>query len=276
MKLKLAISSCPNDTFMFDALINKKIDIAGYEFDLIIADIEQLNKMAFELLPDITKVSYHSFFKIMDNYQLLSSGSALGKSCGPLLISKHKIYPDELSDCSIAIPGENTTARLLLSLLFPNVSKTKEYLFADIEDVVLSNECDAGLVIHETRFTYRDRGLNLVADLGSLWEQKFNLPIPLGGIAVKRSLQYNVKNEISDVLRLSVEFAMSNPSSALNFMKQYAQDMDESVMMKHVDLYVNNYSIELGDEGIASIIKLKDEFLKLNKTRDDKKLKLFV
>lgn len=276
MKLKLAISSCPNDTFMFDALINKKIETSGYEFDLIIADIEQLNKMAFELLPDITKLSYHSYFKVMGDYQLLNSGSALGKNCGPLIISKHKIYPDELSDCNIAIPGENTTARLLLSLLFPNVSKTKEYLFSDIEDVVSSNECDAGLVIHETRFTYKDRGLSLVADLGSLWEERFNLPIPLGGIAIKRNLPEYVKLEIDRVLRTSIEFALLNPSSALNFMKQFAQDMNEIVMMKHVDLYVNNYSIDLGEDGKESVIKLKEEFLQLNELSGNKMLKLFV
>ena len=185
MKLKLAISPCPNDTFMFDALINKKIDTKNFDFEIIIDDIEKLNTYTKQQEVDISKTSFHNFLKISDNYQLLNSGTAMGKNCGPLIVSKRKIYPDELKDCKIAIPGESTTANLLMQIFFNEAQNKNVYLFSDIEELVLSNECDAGLLIHETRFTYQKRGLKLIADLGNLWENKFNLPIPLGGIIVK-------------------------------------------------------------------------------------------
>ena len=264
MKLSLAISSCPNDTFMFDALINKKIDVKNYNFDLIIADVEELNKLSQKAKTDISKMSFHNFFKVADNYQMLKSGAALGKNCGPLIISKRKIYPDELSDCKIAIPGESTTANLLMQIFFPTASNKHIYLFSDIEDVVLSGECDAGLVIHETRFTYNQRGLRLISDLGVMWENKFNLPIPLGGIAVKRNLPNNVKTDINNILRNSIEYAFTNPGSAMEFMKQNAIEMHEDIIMKHVELYVNNYSIDLGIDGIGAVEKLGDFFYNVN------------
>jgi 1,4-dihydroxy-6-naphthoate synthase len=258
MKLSLAISSCPNDTFMFDALINKKINIKNYNFDLIIADVEELNKLSQKAETDISKMSFHNFFKVADNYQMLTSGAALGNNCGPLIISKRKIYPDELSDCRIAIPGESTTANLLMQIFFPTATNKHNYLFSDIEDVVLSGECDAGLVIHETRFTYMQRGLQLISDLGVMWENKFNLPIPLCGIAVKRSLPDNVKNDINKILRDSIEYAFANPGSAISFMKQNAVELKEEIIMKHVELYVNDFSIDLGDEGISAVKKLQE------------------
>jgi len=261
---------------MFDALINGKINVGNYQFELVIADIEELNKMVLDGFPDVAKLSYHSYFKVMGDYQLLNSGSALGENCGPLIISKQKIYPDELSDCKIAIPGRNTTANLLLNLLFPEVKQTTEYLFSDIEDVVLCGECDAGLVIHETRFTYQNRGLKLVADLGSLWEDKFNLPIPLGGIAIKRSLSKNIRKDIDIMLRKSIEFAFENPKSSIDFMKQHAFEMDDDVLMKHVGLYVNNYSINLGTKGKMSVEKLKLEYHNQNSIKEDLNQKMFV
>lgn len=264
MNLKLAISSCPNDTFMFDAIINKKIDTKDYKFDLHIADVEQLNKMAFNSESDISKISFHSFFKVQESYQLLNSGAALGKNCGPLIISKRKIYPDELSDCKLAIPGENTTANLLMQIFFPKTVNKKAYLFSDIEEVVLTNECDAGLVIHETRFTYEKRGLKLVADLGNVWEKNFSLPIPLGGIAIKRQLPENIKSDINNILKSSIEYAFANPSSAMNFMKHHAVELDEEIINKHVALYVNNYSLNLGIEGKKAVEKLGEEYGKVN------------
>jgi 1,4-dihydroxy-6-naphthoate synthase len=274
MKLSLAISSCPNDTFMFDALINKKIDVKNYNFDLIIADVEELNKLSQKAETDISKMSFHNFFKVADNYQMLSSGAALGNNCGPLIISKRKIYPDELSDCRIAIPGESTTANLLMQIFFPTANNKQIYLFSDIEDVVLSGECDAGLVIHETRFTYNQRGLRLIADLGVLWENKFNLPIPLGGIAAKRNLPENVKTDINKILRDSIEYAFANPGSAINFMKQNAVEMDQEIMMQHVNLYVNDFSIYLGSQGKNSIIKLHEQFC-INNNLSLQKIDLF-
>ncbi len=264
MNLTLAISSCPNDTFMFDAIINKKIDTGDYQFDLHIADVEQLNKMAFNVESDISKISFHSFFQVLENYQLLNSGAALGKNCGPLLISKRKIYHDEISDCKIAIPGENTTANLLMQIFYPNATKKKPYLFSDIEEVVLSGECDAGLVIHETRFTYQKRGLKLIADLGTLWEAKYALPIPLGGIVIKRKLPENIKSDINEILKSSIEYAFANPNSAMNFMKHHAIELSEDIINKHVALYVNNFSVDLGAEGKKAVEKLGEEYGKEN------------
>jgi len=272
MKLSLAISSCPNDTFMFDALINKKVDVKNYNFDIIISDVEELNKLSQNAETDISKMSFYNFFKVADRYQMLTSGAALGKNCGPLIISKRKIYPDELSDCHIAIPGESTTANLLLQIFFPTATNKHIYLFSDIEDVVLSDECDAGLVIHETRFTYQKRGLKLAADLGVLWEEKFHLPIPLGGIAIKRSLPEYVKTDMNKILRSSIEYAFSNPGSAMDFMKQNAVELEEDVIQKHVDLYVNHFSIDMGKEGkdsIEKLYKVYSEISQLPYTKED-------
>ncbi|MDD3740780.1 MAG: 1,4-dihydroxy-6-naphthoate synthase [Bacteroidales bacterium] len=275
MKLSLAISSCPNDTFMFDALINNKIDVKNYNFDLIIADVEELNKLSQKAETDISKMSFHNFFKVEDKYQMLTSGAALGKNCGPLIISKRKIYPDELSDCRIAIPGESTTANLLMQIFFPQAINKQIYLFSDIEDLVLYNECDAGLVIHETRFTYQKRGLKLIADLGNLWEGKYRLPIPLGGIAIKRSLSEHVKTDINKIVRNSIEYAFANPSSAMDFMKNNAVELEDDILQKHVNLYVNDYSIDLGEDGRKSVEKLKEVHGEINQ-KDLSGEKLFV
>lgn len=260
MKLKLAISTCPNDTFMFDALINGKVDTGKYEFDLQMADVEQLNQLAFEGLSDISKISYHTFFKISDKYQLLNSGSALGNNCGPLIVSKRKINSEELKDCKIAIPGVNTTANLLMKIFFSEVKDKKVCLFSDIEDAVLSGDCDAGLVIHETRFTYKQRGLMLFADLGEMWEQKFSLPIPLGGIAVKRDLPETDKKAIDSILRESIKFAFANRDSSLEFIKNHAVELDEEIIRQHIDLYVNDFSIDLGLKGKESVDTLANEY----------------
>jgi len=256
MNLKLGFSTCPNDTFIFDAMVHHRIDTEGLEFELILADVEELNKAAFDHLIDITKLSYHAYAYIVDNYVLLNSGSALGNNNGPLLISKHKIYPDEVKDISIAIPGKYTTANLLLSIAYPNVNNKKEYLFSDIEEAVLSNEVDAGLIIHENRFTYEQKGLKKIIDLGEFWETKTNLPIPLGGIVVNRKLPIEVQQKVNRVLRKSLEYAFENPNAGLPFIKQYSQEMDEEVMFKHIELYVNKYSLDLGETGKKAILEL--------------------
>ena len=256
MRLKLGFSTCPNDTFIFDAMVHGRIDTEGLEFDLVLADVEELNKAAFEHEIDITKLSYHAYAYVANNYLLLNSGSALGNNNGPLLISKHKIYPDEVNDVRIAIPGRYTTANLLLSIAYPDAKNKKEYLFSDIEEVVLSGEMDAGLIIHENRFTYADRGLKKIMDLGEYWETKTRLPIPLGGIVVNRKLPKEVQQKVNRVLRRSLEFAYENPNAALPFIKQYAQEMDEEVMYKHIKLYVNDFSLDLGDKGKKAIKKL--------------------
>lgn len=252
-KISLGYSTCPNDTFIFDAMVHHKIDTEGFDFDVVLADVEELNKKAFEQELDVTKISYHAYSKIADYYCLLDSGSALGKNNGPLLISKHKIYPDEVDQIKIAIPGLNTTANMLFSIAYPNAKNKKEFLFSDIEEVVLSEETDAGLIIHENRFTYEKKGLQKIVDLGEFWEKETQLPIPLGGIAVKRDIDYEIQLKINRILRKSVEYAFENPKSAYPYIKKYAQEMDEDVMYKHIELYVNQYTIDLGNDGREAI-----------------------
>ncbi|MCK5823587.1 MAG: 1,4-dihydroxy-6-naphthoate synthase [Bacteroidales bacterium] len=264
MKLKLGISTCPNDTFMFDALLHNKIDTEGLSFDLFMADVEELNKRALNKSLDVTKLSYHAYCYLSGNYVLLDSGSALGYKNGPLLISKHKVYPDEIDSLKIAIPGKLTTANLLLSIAYPMAQNKSEYIFSDIEDVVLSNECDAGLIIHENRFTYQGKGLKKVIDLGEYWEQKTKLPIPLGAIAVKRELSEDIQQKLNRVLRKSIEYAFENPNSSYDFVKLHAQEMEKDVVYKHINLYVNNFSVNLGDEGKQSINELFSKAQELN------------
>ena len=264
MTLKLGFSTCPNDTFIFDAMVHHRIDTEGLEFELVLADVEELNKAAFKHEIDITKLSYHAYAYISDNYVLLDSGSALGNNNGPLLISKRKIYPDEINDISIAIPGKYTTANLLLSIAYPDAKNKKEYLFSDIEEAILSNEVDAGLIIHENRFTYEQKGLKKIIDLGEFWETKTNLPIPLGGIVVNRKLPLEIQLKVNRVLRKSLEYAFENPNAGLPFIKQYSQEMDEEVMYKHIELYVNEYSLDLGKKGKKAIKKLYKTAKELN------------
>lgn len=259
MKLKLGISTCPNDTFMFEALLNKRLSNNYFDFDLTMTDVEQLNQLSFAAEIDVTKISYHTYAYIAENYQLLSAGSALGYGNGPLLISKLKIYPDEVEELKIAIPGKYTTANLLLSIAYPNVKEKKEYLFSDIEEAILSNEVDAGLIIHENRFTYQKKGLKKIIDLGQYWENKTKLPIPLGGIAIRRKLNDDIKQKFNQQLKRSIKFAFENTQTVLPFIKQHAQEMDETVMKQHISLYVNEFSHNLGEKGENAIKKLYEE-----------------
>lgn len=253
MKLKLGFSTCPNDTFIFDAMIHGRIDTEGLEFDVLMADVEELNRLAFQGEIDVTKLSYHAYAQIANQYILLDGGSALGHNNGPLLISKHKIYPDEVSHVRIAIPGENTTANLLLSVAFPEATKRKEYLFSDIEEAVLSGEVDAGVIIHENRFTYGQRGLRKVMDLGEYWEKRTGSPIPLGGIVVNRNLPTEIQQKMNRVMMRSVNYAFENPQASYAFMKAHAQAMNEEVMRSHVELYVNEFTRKLGTDGRNAI-----------------------
>jgi len=268
MKLTLGFSTCPNDTFIFDAMVHRKIDTEGIEFDYRLADVEQLNQLAFLGEIDITKLSYHAFAYVSANYQLLESGSALGYNNGPLLISKIKIYPDELKDASIAIPGKYTTANMLMDIAFPEAVRKNEYLFSDIEEAILSREVDAGVIIHENRFTYEKKGLLKIIDLGEFWENKTKMPIPLGGIVVKRTLDEDIKQKINRIMKRSVEFAMKNPENSLAFVKKYAQEMKQEIMYKHINLYVNNYTVSIenrGKEAITELFRMANEFGKIPK-----------
>lgn len=255
-KLKIAFSTCPNDTFMFDALVNKRLKGLNFSLDVQLADIEELNKMTMEGAPDISKISYAAYPAISDKYQLLNAGSALGYKNGPLVISKRKIYHDELADTIMAIPGKMTTANFLLSILFPEVKNKREYLFSDIEEAVLSNEIDVGLVIHETRFVYKEKGLKLVSDLGELWEKKFKLPVPLGGIVVRRDFPEEIKLDIQKKISESIQYAFNDRHASQQYIKQHAQELDDDVVNQHIDLYVNDFSVDLGKKGREAVEKL--------------------
>lgn len=264
MKLSLGFSPCPNDTFIFDALIHHKIDTEGLEFEVSYDDVETLNQKAFRGELDITKLSYHAFAYMVDKYVLLDAGSALGFGVGPMLISKNEISVDDLQNnpnYKIGIPGKYTTANFLLGLAFPEATNKQEIVFSEIEDSVLDGRIDIGLIIHENRFTYQDKGLKKVIDLGDYWEKRTGCAIPLGGIVANRRLPLDIQHKINRVLRKSVEFAFANPKSGLEFIRSHAQEMSEEVMYKHIDLYVNKYSVDLGDEGRKAIKLMFDTAL---------------
>jgi 1,4-dihydroxy-6-naphthoate synthase len=255
MKLTLAFSPCPNDCFMFDAMVHGRIDVEGLEFDVRLADVEALNTSAFTGGVDITKLSFHAYAYCAGSYVLLDAGSALGRNCGPLLISRRPITVDEAAAgrLRIAIPGKYTTANFLLGYAFPLASDKTELLFSDIEGAVKDGRYDAGVIIHENRFTYEARGLKKVIDLGEHWESTTGAPIPLGGIVIRRSLPEDVKQTVNRVLRRSVEYAFAHREASLPYVRAHAQEMSEEVMYKHIDLYVNEYSVDLGSEGRRAV-----------------------
>lgn len=255
MKLSLAFSPCPNDCFMFDAIANRRVDLEGLEFDITLADVEALNTAAFAERLDVTKLSYHAFAYCAGQYVLLDAGSALGRSCGPLLISKRLLSHEDIGrgDRSIAIPGRYTTANFLLGLAFPAATKKTELVFSEIEAALLDGRFDAGLIIHENRFTYEAKGLKKIIDLGEFWEGETGAPIPLGGIVARRALSSETLGAINRVIRRSVEFAFANREASLPYVREHAQEMSEDVMYRHIDLYVNKYSVDLGREGRRAV-----------------------
>jgi 1,4-dihydroxy-6-naphthoate synthase len=264
MKLTIGFSPCPNDTFIFDALIHHKIDTEGLDFEVFYDDVETLNQKAFRGELDITKLSYHAFAYAADKYILLDAGSALGFGVGPLLITKQADVSHLISNISnlkIGIPGKYTTANFLLSLAFPNATNKQEIIFSDIENAVLDGRIDIGLIIHENRFTYQDKGLHKIIDLGDFWEKRTGCAIPLGGIVANRNLPLDVQHKINRVLQRSVEFAFANPKSGLEYIRSHAQEMSEEVMYKHIELYVNQFSVDLRAEGKRAVKLLFDTAL---------------
>ncbi|MCB0530762.1 MAG: 1,4-dihydroxy-6-naphthoate synthase [Lewinellaceae bacterium] len=251
--LNLCFSPCPNDTFIFDAMIHGKVDTEGLAFDVVLDDVEALNRRAFAGQADITKLSYHAFAYLTDKFDLLDAGSALGTNCGPLLIAREPITDATLQDGPIAIPGKMTTANFLLSLAYPEARNKPEYLFSDIEDAVERGEVVAGLIIHENRFTYQKRGLVKLLDLGEYWETLTGMPIPLGGIVVRKDLPKDVKQTINRVLRRSVDYAKAHPELVMPYVRQHAQAMEDAVMQAHIDLYVTDYTADLGAKGRETV-----------------------
>jgi 1,4-dihydroxy-6-naphthoate synthase len=260
MKLTLGFSPCPNDTFIFDALVNKKIDTEGFQFEPILEDIETLNKGAYAGKLDITKLSFPAFFQNLQMYVALPSGGALGNGVGPLLVAKKLFDPGEINNLRIAIPGEHTTANFLFSFAFPKAKNRFPVLFSEIENTVLSGETDLGLLIHENRFTYYQRGLIKIMDMGEYWQEQTGLPIPLACIAIKRDVDQTVQSKIGTLIKRSVEYAFSNYPFIASYVKANSQTMEEDVMRKHIDLYVNDYSLDLGEQGRAAIKKFYEVF----------------
>lgn len=255
MKLTLGFSPCPNDTFIFDALVNKKIDTEDLAFDVILEDVETLNTWSFQKKLDITKLSYPAFFQNLDKYILLKSGAALGKGVGPLLISKKNIQYStfNIQHAAVALPGKNTTANLLFSFAYPEARNKDHMIFSSIEESVLNRRTELGVIIHENRFTYHQKGLHKVTDLGEYWESQMHVPIPLGGIAISRSIDKETSLKIDKLIRKSIEFAFANYPLITEYVKLHAQEMSEAVMRQHIELYVNNFSIDLGNEGKKAI-----------------------
>ena len=278
MKLTLGFSPCPNDTFIFDALVNAKIDTEGFEFDTVLADVETLNQWALEGKLDITKLSFPAFFRSLKNYTLLNSGSALGKGVGPLLItdSPQEFTDDEINQSSIALPGLNTTANLLFSFAYPEAIHKKFMIFSAIEDALVNKETDLGVIIHENRFTYQQKGLYKVKDLGEFWEERMELPLPLGGIAINQSVKRSQALKVNELIRRSLEFAFKNYPLLPDYVKQHSQEMSEEVMRLHIDLYVNDFSLDLGKEGKLAIESLHQIFLELNNEEADDEDILFL
>ncbi len=253
MKYTLGFSPCPNDTFIFDALVNGKIDTGNFNFEVIMEDVETLNRMALSEKLDISKISYGVLSRILPLYKVLNAGSALGMGVGPLLVTSRPTTTGEVNEMSVAIPGMNTTAHMLFSIAFPEAKKKKFMLFSSIEDAVLNGEVDAGVIIHENRFTYQQKGLYKVLDLGDYWEQHTSGPIPLGGIVMNRKYDHRTMEEVNRLIMESLLYARKNYPELTDFVKNNSQEMEDGVMRQHIDLYVNDYSLDLGQKGRAAV-----------------------
>jgi 1,4-dihydroxy-6-naphthoate synthase len=256
MKYTLGFSPCPNDTFIFDALVNGKIDTGNFNFEVIMEDVETLNRMALSEELDISKISYGVLSRILPLYKVLNAGSALGMGVGPLLVTSRPTTTGEINDMSVAIPGMNTTAHMLFSIAFPEAKKKKFMLFSSIEDAVIRGEVDAGVIIHENRFTYQQKGLHQVLDLGDYWEQHTGGPIPLGGIVMNRKYDHRTMEEVNRLIMESLLYARRNYPELTDFVKNNSQEIEEGVMRQHIDLYVNDYSVDLGQKGRAAVWQL--------------------
>lgn len=255
-KLTLGFSPCPNDTFIFDAMVHGRIDTEGLEFDYFLADVEELNRKAFASEVDITKMSYHAYAYVAENYLILDSGGALGHRNGPLLISKDNSGTFGMESKKIAIPGKFTTANLLFSIAWPEAKNKIEYLFSDIEQALLNDEVDAGLIIHETRFTYKKMGFHKLADMGEFWEEYTGLPIPLGAIVINKNIPEDIALKVNRIIRRSLEYAYKDSFASYDFVAGNAKEMDSTVMNNHIKLYVNEYSLDLGNKGREAIYTL--------------------
>jgi 1,4-dihydroxy-6-naphthoate synthase len=278
MKLSLGISPCPNDTYIFDAMLHGKIDTEGLEFMPRLEDVETLNQLAIEGSLDISKVSYGVVFQLLRQYRILEAGSALGKGVGPLFVTKNIVHDGEIdfSKIRVALPGINTTAHLLFSLAYPEIKNKTFVPFHLIEDMVINGEVDAGVIIHENRFTYQQKGLNKLSDLGDVWEKQTGAPIPLGGILVRRSFDLALATKINRVINRSLVFANDHADALPSFVTENAKEMNEEVMRNHISLYVNEFSLALGEDGRLAVLELIKASAALNQQNLPEGLSLFL
>jgi 1,4-dihydroxy-6-naphthoate synthase len=260
----LGFSPCPNDTFIFDALVNNKIDTGDFNFKVQLEDVETLNEMAKNEVLDFTKISYGVLPLVAEKYKVFNSGSALGKGVGPLLISQKPVDAADVEKYTIAIPGENTTAHLLFSLAYPNAKNKVFKRYDEIENAVLASNNMLGVIIHENRFTYMEKGLHKIIDLGNFWEEKTSFPIPLGGIVGKRSIDEKTMMQVDALIKESMEYAFENYPLITDYVKAHSQEMEEEVMKKHIDLYVNKFSINLGAEGRNAIQQFMEIYRRIH------------
>jgi 1,4-dihydroxy-6-naphthoate synthase len=275
MNLTLGFSPCPNDTYIFDALVNGRLDTGPLRFDPVLADVQTLNEWALAGRLDVSKISFGVLPRVADRYALLDAGSALGVGVGPLLVGRRGLGRFDPATMKVAIPGRDTTAHLLFSLAFPEASRKTFLLFSAIEDAVLSGDMDAGVIIHESRFTYAAKGLVKLLDLGEHWERETRSPVPLGGIVARRSLDAAVRGEVDRLIRRSLELANTDRATLSGYVRRHAQEMDPAVMRQHVDLYVNDFSLGLGDAGRRAVERLLAVYRTLNPTAPVGRTELF-
>jgi 1,4-dihydroxy-6-naphthoate synthase len=279
MKLSIGFSPCPNDTFIFDALVNGKIDTGGIEFEPVLEDVQTLNQWAIQGRLDVTKISYGVLPNILSHYAMLNSGGAMGRGVGPLLITtadNSQLSIEQLSQLPVAIPGENTTAHLLLSHALPAFQQKKFMLFHEIEDALIAGEVASGVIIHENRFTYADKGLVLLNDLGKFWEESLNSPIPLGGIAMKRTFRLDIQRQVDQLIQSSLRQAEEALPELSSYVQLHAQEMDPSVQRMHIDLYVNEFSRNAGAEGKYAVSVLMDAYQRLRGNTPDAVPNIFI
>lgn len=265
MTFTLGFSPCPNDTFIFDALVNGKIDTGGIRFEPVLEDVQTLNRWALEGKLDITKLSYAVLPLVQKDYRLFNSGSALGRGVGPLLIANQDPAEININERMIAIPGEHTTAHMLFSMAYPEV-KNKIFMRYDAIEQFVQEGKGLGVIIHENRFTYKQKGLFKITDLGDYWETQTGSPIPLGGIVIRNEYGSGLQQQVNKLIRESIEYAFSKYPVLNDYIRDHAQEMSEDVMRKHIDLYVNEYSLNLGEEGTNAVKKMIEVFNEVNHT----------
>ena len=261
MKISLGFSPCPNDTFIFNGLVSGAVPLSGHALEVSLHDVETLNRMAFEEKLDVTKLSFYAWLLVRDHYRLLSSGGALGYGCGPLVVATRTVKREEMAGCRIVLPGELTTAHLLFQLWAPEAKQRRFVTYDRVFDALNSGEADCGVIIHESRFTYENAGFKAVVDLGAWWEELTGLPIPLGCIAVHRRLTDGLAGQLEEAIRQSIALARRNPSSALPYIRAHAQEMTEAVLHAHIDTFVNDFSLDLGETGRRAVKALEQQAL---------------